>query len=151
MLRTRIKDRLKQSMLEHDKATTSTLRLVMAALKDRDIAARSKGNMDGINDQDALGLLQSMIKQRRESIDLYEQAGRQELAQKELEEIAVIEDFLPKQMSDEEIAAVVDGAIHELGATTLRDMGKVMGVLKKNHNGAMDFSKAGALVKDRLG
>jgi len=151
MLRTRIKDNLKQSMLSQDKATTSTLRLILAALKDRDISARSKGILDGISDQDALGLLQSMIKQRRESIELYEQAGRAELAQKEREEIAVIENFLPKQMDDNEIGSVVDSIIKELDATTLRDMGKVMGALKENHTGAMDFSKAGALVKTRLG
>ncbi len=150
MLRSRLNDALKAAMKEKDERSVSTLRLILAALKDRDIAARSKGNMDGIADDDILGLLQSMVKQRRDSIELYEKGGRMELAQKEAEEIAVIEDFLPAQLSDEEMAEAVAAIIEEVGADSLKDMGKAMGALKEKYAGRMDFSKAGALVKQRL-
>ncbi len=151
MLRTRLSDALKAAMKERNERSVSTLRLILAALKDQDIAARGKGNKEGLTDDQVLGLLQSMIKQRRESIKLFEQGGRMELAQREAEEIAVIEEFLPEQMSDDEMAAVITGIIGEVGAESLKDMGKAMGALKEQYAGQMDFAKASALVKERLG
>ena len=150
MLRTRLSNALKAAMKEKDGRSVSTLRLILAALKDRDIAARSKGNQEGVSDDEVLGLLQSMIKQRHESIDLYEKGGRMELAQGEAEEISVIEGFLPEQMSEEEIATVITGVVDEVGAETLKDMGKVMTALKEQFAGQMDFGKASAIVKERL-
>ena len=150
MLRTRLSDALKISMKGKDAPTVSTLRLILAAIKDRDIAARAKGNKDGVTDDEVLSLLQSMIKQRRESISFYEKGGRMELAHREAEEIAVIEEFLPEQMSDEEMAAVISAVLGDVGATSLKDMGKAMATLKENHAGMMDFSKASAMVKERL-
>ena len=150
MLRTRLSDALKAAMKEKDRRSVSTLRLILAALKDRDIAARSKGNQDGVSDDEVLGLLQSMIKQRRESIGFYEQGGRMELAQGEAEEISVIEKFLPEQMSEEEMATVITGVVGEVGAESLKDMGKVMTALKEQFAGQMDFGKASAIVKERL-
>ena len=150
MLRTRLSDALKTAMKGKDAPTVSTLRLIMAALKDRDIAARGKGNKDGIPEEEILGLLQSMIKQRRDSITLYEKGGRMELAQQEAEEIAIIEEYLPQQMSDDDIAAAIDAVIEDAGAATLKDMGKVMAGLKEKHAGSMDFSMASAMVKERL-
>ncbi len=150
MLRTRLRDALKISMKGKDAPTVSTLRLILAAIKDRDIAARGKGNKDGVTDDEVLSLLQSMIKQRHESISLYEKGGRMELAQREAEEIAVIEEFLPEQMDDDEMAAVITAVIGDVGATSLKDMGKAMAALKENHPGTMDFSKASAMVKERL-
>jgi len=150
MLRQQISDALKTAMKAKDASSTSTLRLILAALKDRDIAARSKGNSEGINEEELLGLLQSMIKQRRESIAMYEKGGRMELAQQEAGEIAIIENFLPAQMSDEELTEAVNTVIAEVGATCIKDMGKIMGALKQKYAGQMDFSKAGAEVKNRL-
>jgi len=150
MLRTRLSNALKTAMKGKDAPTVSTLRLIMAALKDRDIAARGKGNKDGIPEEEILGLLQSMIKQRRDSIALYEKGGRMELAQQEAEEIAIIEEYLPQQMSDDDIAAAIDAVIEDAGAATLKDMGKVMAGLKEKHAGSMDFSMASAMVKERL-
>ena len=150
MLRTRLSDALKTAMKGKDAPTVSTLRLIMAALKDRDIAARGKGNKDGIPEEEILGLLQSMIKQRRDSIALYEKGGRMELAQQEAEEIGIIEEYLPQQMSDDDIAAAIDAVIEDAGAATLKDMGKVMAGLKEKHAGSMDFSMASAMVKERL-
>ncbi len=150
MLRTRLNDALKIAMKGKDAPTVSTLRLILAAIKDRDIAARGKGNKDGVTDDEVLSLLQSMIKQRHESISLYEKGGRMELAQREAEEIAVIEEFLPEQMDDDEMAAVITAVIGDVGATSLKDMGKAMAALKENHPGTMDFSKASAMVKERL-
>ena len=150
MLRTRLSDALKIAMKGKDGRSVSTLRLILAALKDRDIAARGKGNQDGVSDDEVLGLLQSMIKQRRESIGFYEQGGRMELAQGEAEEISVIEKFLPEQMSEEEMATVITGVVGEVGAKSLKDMGKVMTALKDQFPGQMDFAKASAMVKERL-
>jgi len=151
MLRDQLKDALKESMKQKEDVAVSTLRLILAALKDRDIADRSKGNQDGISDDAILSLLQSMIKQRRESIDVYEKAGRQELADKEREEIEVIETFLPKQLSEEEMTKAVKGAITKVKASSLKEMGQVMGELKANYAGQMDFGKASAMVKEMLG
>jgi uncharacterized protein YqeY len=150
MLRTRLNDALKAAMKAKDELSVSTLRLILAALKDRDIAARSKGNKDGITDDEVLGLLQSMIKQRRESIAAYEKGGRLDLARQEAGEIAVIEGFLPKQMGEDEMAKAIDAVIADVGASTLKDMGKAMGALKQKYAGRMDFGKASALVKARL-
>ena len=151
MLRTRLTDALKTAMKSKDAKSTATLRLILAALKDRDIAARSKGNRATISDDEVLGMLQSMIKQRRDSIEMYEKGGRSELARKEAEEITIIEGFLPKQMSEDETTAAIAEIIADVGAETLKDMGKTMAALKEKYAGRMDFSKASAVVKERLG
>lgn len=150
-MRAELNDALKAAMKDKDTLAVATLRLIRAALKDRDIAARSKGMPDGIEDDEILSLLQSMIKQRRESIDAYKKGGRMELAEQEAGEIAVIERFLPKQMTADETAAAVDAIIGEMEATTLKDMGKVMGALKERFPGSMDFGKASGMVKAKLG
>jgi uncharacterized protein YqeY len=151
MLRSRLTDALKTAMKAKEAVCVSTLRLILAALKDRDIAARSKGNTDGISEEDILGLLQSMVKQRRDSIELYEKGGRMELAQREAEEIAVIQGFLPEQLSDDGMSEAIEGVIGEVEAASLKDMGRVMAALKEQFAGRMDFGKASALVKERLG
>ncbi len=150
MLRTRLNEALKQAMLAKNQRAVSTVRLILAALKDRDIAARSRGVTDGIDEAEILSMLQTMIKQRGESIKLYEQGGRLELAEQEREEIAVIEGFLPKQMSDEEVAAAVKAVVEEIGATCIKDMGKVMAELKARYAGQMDFAKVSGTVKQQL-
>ncbi|MGE5545494.1 MAG: GatB/YqeY domain-containing protein [Solirubrobacterales bacterium] len=151
MLRQQLNDALKAAMLGKDARTVSTVRLILAALKDRDIAARSRGVMDGISEDEILSMLQSMIKQRRESIALYEQGGRLELAQQEQEEISVIERFLPRQMSEAETNEAVAAVIAETGAGGIKDMGRVMAVLKERFAGQMDFTKASAAAKAALG
>ena len=151
MLREAFTERLKDAMRARDSRTVSAVRLIIAALKDRDIAARGTGNTAGIDDSDILRLLQGMVKQRRESIALYRQGNRPELAAKEEAEIAVIESFLPKQMSEEEVAAATKAAIAETGATGVKDMGKVMAALRERHAGVIDMAKAGAVVKQLLG
>lgn len=151
MLRPQLNDQLKTAMLAKNARVVSTIRLILAALKDRDIAARSRGVMDGIGDDEILSMLQSMIKQRRESISLYEQGGRLELAQQEQDEITIIETFLPKQMSEAETVEAIHAAIAEIGAGGIKDMGKVMAVLKERFVGRMDFTKASALTKKELG
>lgn len=151
MLRPQLNDKLKTAMLAKDVRMVSTVRLILAALKDRDIAARSRGVMDGIGDDEILSMLQSMIKQRRESISLYEQGGRLELAQQEQEEIDIIHTFLPKQMDEAEMAEAVRAVIAELGAGGIKDMGRVMAALKERHAGHMDFTKASAATKKELG
>ena len=151
MLREAFVEQLKTAMRARDSRTVSTVRLILAALKDRDIAARGSGNQQGIPESEIQRLLQSMVKQRRESIALYRQGNRPELAQQEEEEIGVIESFLPKQMGDEEIAAAVKAAIAETGAAGIKDMGKVMGVLRERHAGIIDMGRAGAVVKQQLG
>ena len=151
MLREAFTERLKQAMRAKDARTLSSVRMILAALKDRDIAARGTGNTAGIPDAEILRLLQGMIKQRRELIALYRQGNRPELADQEEQEIAVIESFLPKQMSDEETAAAVREAIAETGAAGVKDMGKVMGVLRERHAGVIDMARAGAVVKQLLG
>ncbi len=128
----------------------STIRLINAAIKDRDIAARSEDNNDGVSDSDILGILAKMIKQRIDSAKTYEEAGRLELAEGERGEIKVIEEFLPKQLAPEEVEAAIKSAVEETGATSIRDMGKIMGVLKSKYTGQMDFGKAGAAVKAAL-
>jgi uncharacterized protein YqeY len=150
-LRGRLNDDLKAAMKAKDQRGTSTLRLILAALKDRDIAARERGVTDGIGEDEIVEMMQKMVRQRRESIELYEKGGRPELAQQEADEIAVIERFLPKQLSEAEMQEAVATTIAETGAATIKDMGKVMGALKANFAGRMDFAKAGALVKQKLG
>jgi len=150
MLRSRLTDALKAAMKSKNERTTATLRLILAALKDRDIAARGKGNQSGISEDEILSLLQSMIKQRRDSIDMYEKGGRMELAQREAEEIAIIEGYMPAQMAGDDIAAAIAAVIADIEAETLKDMGKVMAALKDKYQGQMDFSKASALVKEKL-
>ncbi len=150
MLRTRFQDQLKQSIHAKDEIAVSTLRLIIAAMKDRDIAARSKGNWEGISDDEILAMLQSMIKQRHESIRMYEVGGRQELADREASEIRIIQTFLPTQLSEDEVKAAIDAAVTEVSATGIKDMGKVIGVLKTKYTGQMDFSKVSQLVKTRL-
>lgn len=150
MLRTRISDALKTAMKAKQTHTVSTVRLIMAALKDRDIAARSKGDSESIADEDIFSMLQSMIKQRRESIVMYEKGGRAELAEQEAVEIGIIQTFLPEQMDEAALSAAVAEMIKVAEATSLKDMGKVMGLLKESYAGEMDFSKASGQVKDLL-
>lgn len=150
MLRNQLSDALKTAMKERDQRSVSTIRLILAALKDRDIAARGNGNSEGIGEAEIVEMLRKMVKQREESIGLYEQGGRLELAQQEREEIGVIERYLPKQMDEAEIKAAVEKAVVELGAQSLKDMGKVMGALKQGYAGRMDMAKAGQLVKQKL-
>jgi len=151
MLRKQLSDALKTAMLAKDSRRVSTVRLILAALKDRDIAARPKGLADGIGEDEIRQMLQSMIKQRRESITLYEQGNRPELAKQEADEIVIIETFLPRQMDEAEIVAAVKAAIAETGAGGLKDMGRVMAVLKERHVGQMDFTRASAVTKAELG
>ena len=149
-LRTRITDGIKTAMRDKDTARLSTLRLINAAVKDQDIAARGKGNADGVGDDEVLAILGKMVKQRQESARAYEEGGRLELAEKEREEIAIIEQFLPRQLSEDEVTAAIDAAIAETGAEGLRDMGRVMGALKSKYTGQMDFGAVGPAVKARL-
>src|SRR5712691_9669109 len=151
MLREGFTKRLKAAMRAKDTRALSTVRLVIAGLKERDIAARGAGNPSGIAEPEILRLLQGMVKQRRESIALYRQGNRPELAAQEEAEIAVIESFLPTQMSDQEIAAAAKAAIAEVGAAGLKDIGRVMAALRERHAGVMDMAKAGAVVKQLLG
>ncbi len=150
-LRQRIADALKDAMRAKDTERLSTLRLINAAIKDRDIALRGDGNDDGATNDEVLAILGKMVKQRHESAKAYEEGARLELAEKELSEIKIIEDFLPKQLSDDETAEAVKAAIAKVGAESIRDMGKVMGELKANYMGRMDFGKVGPMVKDMLG
>ncbi len=149
-LRTKITDGIKSAMREKDQVRLSTLRLINAAVKDQDIAARAKGNADGVDDGEVLAILAKMVKQRQESARAYEEGGRLELAEQEQAEIAVIEDFLPRQLSEEESEAAVEAAIAEAGADSIRDMGRVMGALKGKYAGQMDFGAVGPMVKARL-
>jgi uncharacterized protein YqeY len=151
MLREAFTERLKAAMRAKDTRTLSAVRLILTGLKERDVAARSSGNQEGIADPEILRLLQGMIKQRRESIALYQQGKRPELAQQEEEEIAVIESFLPRQMSEEETAAAARAAIAETGAAGVKDMGRVMAALRERHAGVIDLARAGAIVKQLLG
>jgi uncharacterized protein YqeY len=150
-LRTDFTDALKKAMLARDERTTGTVRMIMAKLKDSDIAARSKGNMNGIGETEILTMLHGMIKQRRESIALYQKGGRLDLVNQESAEITVIERFLPKQMDENEMVAAITQIITTIGAKDIKDMGRVMGELKKNFAGKMDFAHAGSLVKGQLG
>jgi uncharacterized protein YqeY len=151
MLREAFTERLKAAMRAKDTRTLTAVRLILAGLKERDVTARSSGNQEGTADPEILRLLQGMIKQRRESIALYQQGKRPELARQEEEEIAVIESFLPRQMSEEETAAAARAAIAETGAAGVKDMGRVMATLRERHAGVIDLARAGAIVKQLLG
>ncbi len=151
MLREELNDALKTAMKARDERTTQTLRMVLAGLKDKDIAARTKGVTTGIPDDEARTVMQNMVRQRRDSIVMYEKGGRADLAQKENEEIAIIERFLPKQMSPAEAESAIKQAIAETGAASMKDMGKVMAVLKQKYAGQMDMSQVGPLVKAQFG
>ena len=150
MLRQRLNDALKEALKARDQRSVSTLRLVLAQLKDRDIAARPSGNTAGIGEAEIVDMLHKMVKQRQESIALYRRGNRPDLVQQEEGEIAVIERFMPKQLDEEEAAAAVEAAIAETGAQSVKEMGKVMAKLKERFAGRMDFAKAGQLVKQRL-
>lgn len=151
MLRQAFTDRLKEAMKAREQRTVSTVRLILAALKERDIAARGQGNSAGLSEPEIHRMLQGMIKQRRESIGLYEQGNRPDLAQQEREEIMVIEGFLPRQLDEEEIEAAAKTAITETGAVSAKDVGKVMAVLREGHAGVIDLGRAGAIVRRLLG
>ena len=140
----------KQAMKDKAANRLSTLRLISAAIKDRDIAARAEGNDEGVGDDELLAILGKMTRQRSESAKTYEEAGRIDLAERELEEITVIEEFLPRQLDDGEVDAAIDAAIRTVGAASIRDMGKVMGELKGKYTGQMDFGSVGAKVKGKL-
>jgi len=150
MLRDRLNEALKTSMKEKKQVAVSTLRLILTAIKDRDIAARSKGNDEGIGEAEILQVLQTMVRQRHDSIELYKQGGREELADREAQEIEVIESFLPRQLDEAEMKDAISGAIEETGADSIKDMGKVMGVLRERYAGQMDFGKASAALKAQL-
>ena len=150
MLRTRLSDALKAAMKNKDVRRVSTLRLILAALKDRDIAARTDGKDKPLAEDDILLMLQTMVRQRRESIDLYEKGNRPELAQKERDEITVIEDYLPQQLSDDEMSDATPRVIDECAETGLKDMGRIMATLRQRYPGQMDFAKCSKIVKDLL-
>ena len=150
-LREQFTTALKESMKAGQQRRVSTVRMILAALKDRDIDARGKGNPNGIEDGDIQRMLQGLIKQRREAIELYKQGNRPELAQQEQEEIAIIEAFLPKQMSEAEAETAIKQVIGAVGASSVKDMGKVMAALKEKYSGQLDLSKAGGIVKKLLG
>lgn len=150
-LKSRIAEELKRAMKEKAASRLSTLRLLNAAIKDREIALRGEGAEGGVGEAEVLAILGKMVKQRQESARAYEEGGRLELAEREREEIDIIEEFLPRQLSEEEIAAAIDGAIAETGAASIRDMGRVMGALKAKYTGQMDFGAAGSQVKAKLG
>ena len=149
-LRTQILAALKQAMKDKAANRLSTLRLINAAIKDKDIDARAAGEDEGVGEAEVLMILGKMSKQRLESARAYEEGNRLDLAEREREEILVIEEFLPRQLNEAESAAAVDAAVAEVGATSVRDMGKVMGILKGKYMGQMDFGSVGPIVKDRL-
>ena len=148
-MRTMITDALKTAMKAKDSGRLGTLRLINAAIKDQDIALRVEGK--SVGDPEILAILGKMVKQRQESARAYEEGGRLELAEREQAEIVVIEDYLPAQLSEAEAEAAVSAAIEEVGAESIRDMGRVMGVLKSKYTGQMDFGSVGPMVKARLG
>ncbi|KGJ15626.1 GatB/YqeY domain-containing protein [Paracoccus panacisoli] len=149
-IRTRIQEATKDAMRSRDQLRLSTLRLIGAALKDREIAVRGEPGQTGLDEADVVALLSKMVKQRQESARAYEEGGRLELAERETQEIAVIQEFLPRQLDQAEVAAAIDAVIADLGATGVRDMGRVMASLRERHAGQMDFAAAGAVVKSRL-
>ena len=150
MLRNRLNDALKEAMKAKDQCAVSTLRLILAALKDRDICVRGNGNQDGISDEDILELLQKMVRQRHDSIEQYTNGNRPELAKRESDEIEVIERFLPEPLDETDMRGAIEDVLGELDAKTIKDMGRVMGALKERYPGRMDFGKASAIVKQAL-
>ena len=151
MIRTRLNDTLKDAMKAKDTCAVSTIRLILAALKDRDIAARSDGSDANLNDDQILQLLQSMVKQRNDSIKMYRDGKREDLAEREEREIGIITTFLPEQMDETNMAEAVEATIADVGASCLKDMGPTMAALKERYAGKMDFGKASGMVKQRLG
>ena len=149
-LRAQLTDAMKDAMKAKDAKRLATVRLVLAALKDKDIAARTEDSRDLLGDDEILGLMAKMIKQREESANVYRQGGRPELAENEESEIAIIRTFMPKQMDEAEAKAAIQAVITETGAASIKDMGKVMAVLKERYAGQMDFGKASATTKDML-
>ena len=149
-LRDRLSVSLKDAMKAKDATRLMTLRLINAAIKDRDIDARSEGVDSGVSDHDLLAILSKMVKQRQESARAYEEGGRLELAEKEWAEIVIVEEFLPRQLSAQEVEQAISDAITASGANSIRDMGKVMGVLKAKYTGQLDFGKVGGMVKAQL-
>jgi uncharacterized protein YqeY len=150
-MRERIAAALKDAMKSREVDRLSTLRLINAAIKDKEIALRGDGGEGSVGDGEVLAILGRMVKQRQESARAYEEGGRLELAEKELSEIKVIEEFLPRQLSAEEVDAAIGKAVAEVGASSIRDMGKVMAALKGKYTGQMDFGAVGPMVKDKLG
>ena len=150
MLREELQKALKESMLNKDMDTVSAVRLIIAGMKEKDVDARGKGLKEASN-TDLLSMMQSMIKQRNDSIKMYVEGNREDLAAKERKEISVIERFLPKQMSDAEIETAIKGIIADTGASSMKDMGKVMGALKAKYAGQLDFGKASGMIKNFLG
>ena len=142
---------LKESLKSKEQVAMSTIRLIIAAMKDRDIAARGNGNGEGITDAEILSMMQSMMKQRQESSKTYADNGRDDLAERELDEIKVIERFMPQQMGEAEVSKAIDVIIVETGADSIKDMGKVMNELKTRYAGQMDMAKVGGVVKGKLG
>ena len=150
MLRNELTAALTGAMKAKDDRAVSTIRLILAALKDRDIAARSKGAGEAIDETEIMQMLQTMVKQRQESIAMYEKGCRMELAQQEQEEIDIIRRFMPEQMTDDAVMTAVRDLITEMGASTLKDMGRTMATLRERYAGRMDFSKASGMVKAQL-
>ena len=150
MLREELQKALKESMLNKDTDTVSAVRLIIAGMKEKDVDARGKGLKEA-SDADLMSMMQSMIKQRNDSIKMYVDGKREDLAAKERKEISIIERFLPKQMSDAEIETAIRGVIAETGAASMKDMGKVMGALKAKYAGQPDFGKASGMIKNLLG
>lgn len=150
MLRDELNAALKEAMRAKDMLRVTTIRMILAAFKDRDIAARTDGPDSGVGEAELVTVMQKLIKQRRDSIEAYDKGGRPELADKERAEIAVIEAFLPKQMDEAEARAAIAAAVTELGAAGMKDMGKVMALLRERHGGVMDFGKASPWVKAAL-
>ncbi len=150
MMRTRLNEALKTSMKAKEQVAVSTLRLILTAIKDRDIAARAKGIDDGISDTEILQVLQTMVRQRHESIELYTQGGRNELADQERLEIEVIESFMPRQLDNAEVEAAILEVISDTGASSIKDMGKAMSALREKYAGQMDFGHASATLKAQL-
>jgi uncharacterized protein len=149
--RTEITNAMKEAMKARDEMRLSTARLIIAKMKEQDIEVRTKGNMDGIGDSEILSMMQGMIKQRQESAKIYREGNRAELAEKEEAEIKVIESFLPAQLSDADVDKIVGELVEKLGATSIKDMGKVMAELKAHYAGQVDMAKAGAVVRAKLG
>jgi hypothetical protein len=149
-LRTKITDAMKQAMRDKAAQRLATLRLVNAAIKDREISLRGTGKEEEIGDAQVLGILEKMTKQRRESARVYEEGGRLDFAERELAEIEVLAEFLPKQLSDEDVSAAIDAVLVDIGASSIRDMGKIMGALKGKYAGQMDFGAVGAMVKAKF-
>ena len=149
-IRKKIEADLELALKEKNKITISTLRLIIAGIKDKDIAFRSKDNKEGIKEDDIKQLLKKMIKQRNESIEIYKKSNRNDLLDIEKKEVQIISKFLPKQFSEEETNKICKETINKVGATSVKDMGKVMGMLKKNYADVLDFSRAGLILKNML-